>query len=240
MISFTVSIIIPVCNGERYLAAAIQSVLDQSQLPDEVLVIDDGSTDRSAEIAQSFSSPVRYLHQTNLGPAAARNLGIRHATGDVLAFIDADDLWMPDKLALQLAVLSANPAGDAVLGQVENFISPELAESEQNRLAKSAAQTGSFTIGTMTIRREAFLRIGYFDTRWRHGEFIEWWARAMRLNLAHAVLPDLVLRRRLHATNLTRREPEGRREYLSMLREQLAQRRHPQGAPQAVMQESSS
>jgi hypothetical protein len=92
-------------------------------------------------------------------------------------------------------------------------------------LAKSAVQTGEIHIGALLIRRHTFLRIGDFDTRWRHGEFIDWWARATRLGLTYTVLPDLVLRRRLHTDNMTRREQEGRREYLALLREQLGRRR---------------
>jgi glycosyltransferase involved in cell wall biosynthesis len=97
----TITAIIPVHNGERHLAEAIQSVLAQTLPPGEIIVVDDGSTDASAAIAQSFGAPVRVLAQPNLGPAAARNLGLAHATGDLLAFLDADDLWTPNKLARQ-------------------------------------------------------------------------------------------------------------------------------------------
>lgn len=221
----SITVIIPVFNCERYLAETIQSALAQTHSSAEIIIVDDGSTDGSATIAQSYAPRVRYLSQANLGPAAARNLGIECATGNLLAFLDADDLWMPDKLARQVQVLHTDPACEAVLGRVENFISPELGEDDRRSLAKSVAQTGDFHIGALLIRRAAFLRVGCFDIRWRHGEFIEWWARAMRLNLTYTVLPDLVLRRRLHTNNLTRRERDGRQEYLPMLREQLAQRR---------------
>jgi glycosyltransferase involved in cell wall biosynthesis len=220
--AFAVSVIIPVYDGERYLDGAIQSVLAQTLPPAEILIVDDGSTDGSGRSAQSFGPPVRVLIQANLGPAAARNLGISHATGDLLAFLDGDDLWAPDKLARQAQVLQNDPTCDAVLGRVENFISPELDEAQRQALARSAAQTGAFHAGALLIRWGAFRRVGDFDTRWRHGEFIEWWGRALRLGLRYTILPELVLRRRLHADNLTRREPDGRRAYLSMLREQLA------------------
>ena len=217
--------IIPVYNGARYLAEAVCSVLDQSLPPTEILIVDDGSTDDSAAIARSFGSPIRVLTQANLGPAAARNLGISHATGDLLAFLDADDLWLPDKLVRQAQVLRNDPACAAALGGVANFVSPELNETQCRLLARAAVQTGDVHVGALLIRREAFHRIGDFDTQWRQTEFVEWWARAMRLNLHYVIVPELVLRRRLHADNLTRRERAGRQEYLQMLREQLAQRR---------------
>ncbi len=217
----TITAITPVYNGERYLAKAIRSVLDQTLPPDEIIVVADGSTDASAEVARAFGPPVRVLTQANLGPAAARNWGVAHATGDLLAFLDADDLWLPDKLARQVQVLHDAPACEAVLGGVENFISPELDDRQQQMLTRSAGQHGTHHIGALLIRTASFRRIGMFDDRWRHGEFIEWWARAGRLALCHTILPELVMRRRLHANNLTRSEQDGRREYLTMLREHM-------------------
>lgn len=221
----TITTIIPVHNGEGFLAEAIHSVLDQTLPPNEVVVVDDGSNDASAAIARAFGSPVAVLSQSNLGPAMARNLGIAQASSDLLAFLDADDLWMPDKLACQFHALEMDPGCEAVLGRFENFISPELDQYEAARLAKTAAQSGDFHIGALLIRRDAFLRVGCFDIRLRHGDFIDWWSRASHLPLAYRVLPQLVLRRRLHANNLTRREQDGRREYLTSLRQHLARQR---------------
>jgi glycosyltransferase involved in cell wall biosynthesis len=220
-----ISVIIPVHNGARHLSAAIESVLAQTLPPVELLVVNDGSTDASAAIAHSFGPPVRVLTQPNLGPAAARNLGVAHAIGDLLAFLDADDLWLPDKLARQVQVLWDDPTCEAVLGRVENFVSPELDERQRRMLARSAAQTGAHHVGALLMRREAFRRIGAFDARWRHGEFIAWWGRAQRLGLRYTVLSELVLRRRLHTDNLMRRAQADRQDYPAILREQLAQRR---------------
>lgn len=221
----SITAIIPVHNGERYLAETIRSVLDQTLPPDEIVVVDDGSTDVSAALAQSFGAPVLLLSQANLGPAAARNLGVQHARGDLLAFLDADDLWLPNKLTRQAQVLQDNPTCEAVFGRMENFISPDLDGSQAARLAKNTAQSGEFSSGALLIRRAAFLRVGWFDVRLRHGDFIDWWARAGQLSLVYAVLPDLVLRRRLHDDNLTRREPEGRRDYLALLRQHVSRQR---------------
>lgn len=128
---------------------------------------------------------------------------------------------MPEKLARQVSILQNDPACEAVLGRVENFLSPELDEEQRSTLAPSANQGGNVHVGALLIRRAAFLRVGWFDVRWRQCDFMDWWARAVQRNLAYTVLPDLVMRRRLHTTNMTRREPDGRREYLPMLHEHV-------------------
>ncbi|NCC37254.1 MAG: glycosyltransferase family 2 protein, partial [Chloroflexia bacterium] len=97
MSSPTISVIIPVYNGERFLAEAIQSVLDQTLPPDEIIVVDDGSTDGSAAVvdrlASTSSLPMRYVYQQNQGPAAVRNHGVQVALGAYIAFLNADDIW---------------------------------------------------------------------------------------------------------------------------------------------------
>ena len=100
-----VSVIVPVYNGEHYLSFAIHSILRQDYHPSEVIVVDDGSTDNSANIARSFKE-VRYIHQSNQGVAMARNVGIAAARGEFIAFLDADDLWTPNKLSIQNAQFS--------------------------------------------------------------------------------------------------------------------------------------
>src|SRR5436309_14667644 len=114
-----VSVVIPVYNGERYLADAIQSVLDQTYRNFEVIVVDDGSTDRSAEIAKRFGEAVRYVYRTNGGVCKARNAGIAAARGAYIAFLDQDDLWLHDKLAAQVAYLDSHPEAGAVYCQCQ-------------------------------------------------------------------------------------------------------------------------
>src|SRR5438552_10684660 len=104
-----VSVIMPVYNGERYLAAAIRSVLAQTYTAAEVIVVDDGSTDDSAEIVHKFGTAVRYESQLHRGsPDASRNRGVELARGEYLAFLDQDDLWTNNKLELQVAAATAD------------------------------------------------------------------------------------------------------------------------------------
>ena len=120
-----VSVIIPVRNGEAYLGAAIESVLAQTIPPLETIVVDDSSTDGSARVARSFGERVRYTSQPRGGSAAARNRGIQLARGNFFGFLDADDVWLPEKLAIQTAAFAADPELDLAFGLVVEFRAPD-------------------------------------------------------------------------------------------------------------------
>ncbi len=216
---FSVSVIIPVYNGALYLGEAIESVLNQSVQPDEVTVVDDGSTDRTAEIAKSY--PVQYYLRPHQGAGAARNFGVAQSSGQLLAFIDADDLWLPNKLAAQIEVLENLVEIEVVFGQVEQFGS--ITYGEQIRPARFVGETlRAPYIGTMLIRREAFLKVGWFDLRWSVAEFVEWYSRAQESNLRMFFSNETFLRRRVHGMNLTLRKKEvAEIEYLQVIREKL-------------------
>src|SRR3954470_15704279 len=117
-----VSALVPVFNGERFLAEALDSIFAQRWEPLEVVVVDDGSTDRSAEIARSYS--VSYLHQENAGIATARNAAIEAAGGEIVAFLDADDVWLPGSLEKRVEHLLDTPEVGFVVGRMEVFLEP--------------------------------------------------------------------------------------------------------------------
>ena len=221
-----VSIIIPVYNAEAYLAEAIESVLRQTYRPIELIVVDDGSTDSSAEVAKRFDK-VRFCFQPQSGAAAARNQGSSLAQGKFLAFLDADDLWSAHKLSRQMAAFDNNPALDILFGQVKPFHSPELDEETKKRLPIPANIMPGYHPGTMLIRRDAFFRVGQFETQWRVGEFIDWYAKAMELGLKSQMLPEVVMKRRLHTTSLGTRERKSQIDYLRILKAALDRRRQP-------------
>lgn len=223
--STSVSVIIPVYNREAYVAEAICSVLDQTVPPTEVIVVDDGSCDRSAEIVQAFGGPVRYMAQPNSGAAVARNRGVDLSTGDLLAFLDSDDRWLPDKLERQLAALEAQPDLAMVFGHVRQFISPDLDEAAQARVRIPAEVMAGYHVGTLLIRREAFWRVGYFETQWQVGEFVSWQMRATELGLPMHMLPEVVMERRLHSTNMGRTQQSTATDYLRIVKASLDRRR---------------
>ena len=128
-----ISVLVPCYNAARYLAEALASVLEQQPSPDEVIVIDDGSTDGSTTIAESFGPPVRCVRQEQTGAAAARNHGVSLASGELVAFLDADDIWPHGSLATRLALLDGDRELDMASGLVKQFISPELPDEIRER-----------------------------------------------------------------------------------------------------------
>ena len=220
-----VSVIIPVYNCDRYLAEAIESVLAQTYQPLEIIVVDDGSTDDSAAVAKRFGSLVRYYYQAQSGAAAARNYGLEVAQGSFLAFLDADDFWVKDKLTRQMQVLESEPDVEMVFGHVQQFHSPELDESVKNKIHCPAELMPGYVPGTLLIKREDFLRVGKFETDLQMGEFISWYARATELGLRAKMLPELLMSRRLHETNTGIRQRQSRTDYVRLIKATLDRRR---------------
>lgn len=220
-----ISAIIPVYNSARYLAEAIESVLAQTHPADEVIVVDDGSTDDSAKIVERFLPAVQYHWQKNSGPSVARNQGVALAHGEYLAFLDADDLWTKDKLMLQLTAFATDPTLDMVFGHVSQFYSPELDEESKKRIKIPSETMRGLHPGVMLLKHAAFLRVGPFRTDVQLGEFIDWHARAMEVGLTSLLLPDVVMKRRIHLTSLGTRQREARGDYVRVLKAALERRR---------------
>lgn len=213
-----ISAIIPVYNGASFLAAAIDSALGQTYAPFEVVVIDDGSTDNSAAIANAYGGIVRCISQPNGGLSVARNAGIAATTGEFVALLDADDLWPADSLQLRLDYLLANPDIDTVVGNVIQF---------QDRTGEEEPSAPGALAGNTLVRRTVFDRIGRFDPQYRVGEFVDWHARARAGGIQFGTIPEVVLRRRLHDANMgIRANAAGERvDYVRVLRAALERKR---------------
>jgi glycosyltransferase involved in cell wall biosynthesis len=223
--NYLVSIIIPVFNGEKYLREAIESILAQTYQTIEIIIVDDGSTDNSAGIAKGFASQVRYVHQNNNGVGDALNRGIELSQGGFLAFLDADDLWKKDKLMHQMAVFEDHPDVDMVFGQVKQFYSSELDEDQRKRVRIPAEVMQGIFKGSMLIKRDSFFRVGTFETRWKVGDFIDWYLRAVEKGLKSIVLDEVVLLRRIHTTNMGIRERKSQTDFVRILKASLDRRR---------------
>lgn len=196
----------------------------------EVIVVDDGSDDRSAEIAHGFGGPVRCYSQTNAGLGAARNAGVARARGRFLGFLDADDLWTTPRLGAQLDALAA---GDdrVVFGQVRHFVSPDLEpETRAGIHCPSGLHPAPFA-GSMLIESRLFERIGRFREDVRAGEFLDWLARANDAGLMSIRLDLEVLARRLHGTNNSIvHAGETRRDLARAIKDSLDRRRASAGS----------
>jgi glycosyltransferase involved in cell wall biosynthesis len=197
------SVIIPVLNGEDHLRAAVDSVLAQLAADDEVLVIDDGSTDRTLALMAGCDPRLRVLTGPGRGPSAARNLGIAQATGSLLAFLDHDDLWPEGRHAALRESMLAHPASDAAVGRLRLRVDSDAGAAAGPRYA---AWDGSFApsmIGSCLYRRALLSRVGGFNEALKRGEDSEFLARLIGAGaLFHRVDHDALVYRR-HAGNLT-------------------------------------
>lgn len=215
----SISVVIATFNRARFLRKAIESVLAQTHPPSEIIVVDDGSADDSADVARSFGSPVRVISQSNQGLATARNSGIASASGEWLAFLDDDDLWPRDSLKCRAAALAADPSLGMVLGHFDCFTDDPPEATRLNRVRPAAL------CSAMLARRSALDRAGPFQKSLRLGEFIDWFVRARDAAIADRMLPDLVLWRRLHPGNMVREQRGEFAEYPRLLKHILDRRR---------------
>ncbi len=214
-----VSVIVPVYNGEAYLAEALESVFAQDYAPLEVIVADDGSTDASLEIARSFSG-VACLELAHEGVSAARNAAVRASTGDWLAFLDADDTWLPGKMTAQVRAGGA-PCGLVLCHSVFQF---EGAVPGWFLGPLEGSAVPSFAPSAWLIRRKTFDAVGPFDEARSVGEDTEWLSRAWDQGVQYLMLDEPLLRRRIHASNATGRILKPRRILMDILRESVGRK----------------
>jgi glycosyltransferase involved in cell wall biosynthesis len=225
-----VSVITPFFNARPYLTEAVESVLAQSYRPLELLLVDDGSTDGSADCIAHLADThdgVRLLRLShNQGQAAARNAALLRARGEFLTFLDADDVMMPDRLAFQIDYLVTHRDVDVIIGSAEYVLEPGVAPPEWLRGPVAASRSRHRDPMTMLARRGVFDRVGLFDTSYRVGEDTEWVFRATAAGVGITKVDRIVIRRRIHGANLTYRAEEMRgairRIVLRSVRERIA------------------
>lgn len=200
-----VSVIIPTYNSERYIDAAIKSVLSQTHAPAEIIVVDDGSTDGTAVALQPYRELIRYVHQKNSGEPAARNRGLREAGSEYIAFLDADDVWHPNKLELQMAYFEAHPDCAFVYTDMSTFDESGTIDASMKERFQMKLQEGwifealfmrtLFGSGSVVLRKECFEKVGHFDESFLIGSDYEMWLRISRVFQAGFVDKPLLLYR---------------------------------------------
>ena len=223
----TTSVIIPAYNAERFVASAIESVLAQTRPVQEIIVVDDGSTDGTAAVVRAFAE-VTLLEQANRGPSAARNLAIAHANGEYIAPLDADDVWPVGRHDRLSELLDNNPQVDYVLGRQRFLIEPGaplppwLPTLDPDVVAQQ--ELGRPT-GVLLARRSLFETIGTFAEDMRYGEDADWFLRCADGGATVIEIDDVVMYRRLHGDNMTMDDAANRRALFEITKRRMARRR---------------
>ena len=205
-----VSVIIPAYNAERFLRDAIESALSQTYTPIEIIVVDDGSTDATPEILQAYADKIKIIRQDNAGLSAARNLGIAHSRGEWVAFLDADDMWDPEKIELQL---SASQEGDCIVYSNARIIDESgtviTVGGKESRKAVFPTlldfiDSNPVLVLTAIVRREALNKVGGFDSSTRlPAEDYHLWLRLAASGYKFCYLESVLASRRIHSTNMS-------------------------------------
>jgi glycosyltransferase involved in cell wall biosynthesis len=207
----TVSVVIPVHNGEPFIGEAIKSVLTQTGSAAkvaELIVVDNNSTDGTWEtveklIAANFGNRVILIRESRPNAANARNTGARLATGTWLAFLDADDLWLPEKLQLQMEAWGDHSEAELLFTLGTEFHSAELSDEQRRIMPCRTEPYPMLTPTSLLLKRKTFACIGDLPDV-PSGEFIAWYGWARELGLRDFVVPRVLVQRRIHAGNSTR------------------------------------
>ncbi len=219
-----VSVVMAVRNGERFLASAIESVLAQDYRPLEIVLVDGQSTDRTPQIARSFDL-VRYVYQTGTGVADAYNLGVASAQGDFIAFLSCDDLWTPDKLSTQMEAMLADPSLEFTVARVRFFLEPGSSIPPGFRKELLEGDHVGVIMETLVARRAVFDKVGEFDPSMPIGNDVDWFARARDMGVHSAVIPKVLLHKRIHDTNLSLSGPANNQDLMRALRASILRKR---------------
>ena len=215
-----VSVVVAAYNCEQYIRAALDSALAQDHPRVELIVVDDGSSDGTPAIVAGY--PVRSIRQQNGGQGAAKNTGVEAATGDLIAFLDHDDIWFPSKLSRQVAALEALPAADGVLARLEVLLEPRVPHPPW--LTRSREYPW-FPPSSWLLRRTVFEKVGPFDTESAVPDF-DWMLRARDLGTSFEILPGEPLGAyRFHGENVSYRREEIRDHGFDALRRSLERKR---------------
>jgi len=219
-----ISVIIPVYNGAEFLPAALASVRAQAYTPLELIVVDDGSTDQTAQVVQRLGDDIHYLYQQNQGPAAARNTGIAAAQGELITFLDADDLWPADKLAQQVAALAAAPGAALSWGYTQISV-----YDEAPRALPPLAPSWYPLLGSILCRRAVFQQIGGFEASLRYAEDVDWFMRIREEQIMVEKSPGIVLFYRLRRGSMTDGKPMQELGVVECIRRAVQRRRQREG-----------
>jgi len=218
-----VSCLVPVYNGANYLAETLSNIVEQTWPALEIVVLDDGSSDDSAEIADSFGDPVRVVRAPHTGLSGARNQALAEAKADFIAYQDADDLWHPEKIARQMAAFDSSPDAGIVRCYAQNFWIDEIRHEADKLTEWQIVQpVVGYTMPACIVRRRVFDEVGRFNESMPINSDKEWHIRASDVGIHSVIVEEVLHYRRIHHSNLTRRAAETEREtMIELVRKRL-------------------
>jgi glycosyltransferase involved in cell wall biosynthesis len=216
-----VSIIIPAYNGEQFLTEAIHSILKQDYVNYEILVVNNGSTDRTAAIAQFFSE-IKYIDHPKADTATARNLGVSLSRGDYLAFLDQDDTWPIDRLSSAVNFLEMDQTADAVIGLQHIYLQPGCKKPSWLKSCFLEAPQPAYLPSALMVRRNIF---NYFNTAFSFTSDVDWFFKAKDRGISIAILPKVLVNRRIHEENASGNVNTIHKEILTIIKNSLQYRR---------------
>ena len=228
------SVIVPAYNAAQFIADAIDSILDQRYQNLEIIVVDDGSSDGTGSVLPRAESRLRYLRQENRGPAGARNQGLSMARGELISFLDADDLWPANAIDVLTRYLGDHRDVDIAMGRLQYARHVPSSAPGKSRLDPFAEPCVSLSLDAGVFRRAVFKKVGHFDVGMQTSEDIDWFMRAREAGIAIHVVPDVVLLYRRHDQNLTQDRDVSHSDFARALKKSLDRRRLTTGGAQSL------
>lgn len=223
-----ISVIMATYNHAHFIRAALMSILRQAYTPLEIIVVDDGSTDDTFAVIGALitetAAPIRYVQQANCGQAAALNCGLALARGEVIAFLDSDDLWPGDRLPAQLSFFAQRTAPEAqpvgiVLGRKERFADGVVVDATQ--LAAANQRPVHYSLGSSLFARWVFDVVGPFDEKMGHSADWDWFARARESGISMVADPRVTVLGRTHGGNFTQNRAMVAQQTTNMVKKHL-------------------
>jgi glycosyltransferase involved in cell wall biosynthesis len=214
-----VSIIIPAYNASKFITDAINSIHHQTYTNYEIIIVDDGSADGTIKIVENFGDKVQLVQQEHGGIGKARNAGIAKAHGKLIAFLDADDVWLPTKLEEQIQYLEVHPEIDIVFSLAQNTYDP----MEKNNTKDGFPVIQAHVPPSCLFRVELLDKVGLFDTSITLGEFADWYGRIVNAKIGIGCVNSLLVLRRIHGENIGIREKNNQIEYVRILKRKIDQ-----------------
>jgi len=224
--SMNVSVIVPTRNYGRFLAEAVKSILGQSRPAMEVIVVDDASDDNTVEVARGFGDQIRYVRrEVRGGAAAARNTGLKLALGDLVCFLDSDDIWLPGALEILAGGLEAHPEAEGASARMVNVPDSAMSEALARPASLVERSIQCWGAGGLILRRNSFAKVGFFDEGTTLAEFVAWVSLARDQGLEFATCPELVSLRRVHGANSVLTMPTLAPGYMNLIRQHMERKR---------------